>query len=363
MESAGNRTNIMILDACRNNPFTARTRSASRGLARVDAPAGSFLAYATAPGSVADDGEGENSPFSRALARLLPTPGLPIEQVFKQVRIEVIEATGGAQTPWDSSSLVEDFYFKPGAPDHESRPVELSLWQSVSTSADAGRIALFLQVYPNSRFAPEARALLAGLIADKPDLVAASGASAPIPKPGAPAASEHDMIAAAQASGLAGDYERYLAAYPVGTFADLARAELAHLRSTAPQSATQSTTQSTTPGAEASLAPTSAPAMVDGSAGALVFDSPLASSMPEIAGRTLHELARGAPMFPPVDGLDEEYWRDQPCSNCHNWTRENLCEQGKFYVGKDDEVFERLRHPYGGDFRLALRTWSAAGCR
>ncbi|MCL5777712.1 caspase family protein [Limibaculum sp. FT325] len=114
MESAGNSINIVVLDACRNNPFSRGFRSAERGLARMSAPPGSFIAYATAPGDVAADGTGRNSPYTAALARAITRPGVQIEQVFKQVRIDVIEATGGAQTPWDSSSMTRNFVFNPG---------------------------------------------------------------------------------------------------------------------------------------------------------------------------------------------------------------------------------------------------------
>lgn len=113
MESAGNVTNIVVLDACRNNPFSRSFRSAARGLARIDAPTGSFIAYATAPGEVAYDGDHGNSPYSRALAGAISEAGLPIEQTFKVVRIDVFKSTDGLQTPWDSSSLVDEFYFVP----------------------------------------------------------------------------------------------------------------------------------------------------------------------------------------------------------------------------------------------------------
>lgn len=116
MEGAGNATNIVILDACRNNPFARSFRSATQGLAQMDAPTGSFVAHATAPGELAYDGDGANSPYSAALARAIEVPGLPIEQMFKQVRINVLQETDGLQTPWDSSSLIGDFYFTPQAP-------------------------------------------------------------------------------------------------------------------------------------------------------------------------------------------------------------------------------------------------------
>ena len=102
---------IVILDACRNNPFRSVARSGARGLAQMDAPRGSILAYSTAPGAVAADGDGRNSPYSGALAAAIRTPGLSVEEMFKQVRRQVLVETEQRQIPWESSSLVGDFYF------------------------------------------------------------------------------------------------------------------------------------------------------------------------------------------------------------------------------------------------------------
>jgi TonB family protein len=108
------RVNIVILDACRNNEFARSWRSTSRGLARMDAPTGTFVAFATAPGKVAADGaRGQrNSPFTRSLLKAMQTPDLPIELMFKEVRRLVIEETKNEQVPWENSSLVGDFVFK-----------------------------------------------------------------------------------------------------------------------------------------------------------------------------------------------------------------------------------------------------------
>jgi formylglycine-generating enzyme required for sulfatase activity len=112
MEFAGNRMNIIILDACRNNPLPPGTRSLENGLARMDAPTGSFIAYSTAPGAVALDGAGSNSPYSQALAAAIESQQLPLELLFRQVRVAVMNETGSKQVPWDSSSLTGEFYFK-----------------------------------------------------------------------------------------------------------------------------------------------------------------------------------------------------------------------------------------------------------
>ncbi len=108
------RVNIVILDACRNNDHSRGWRSSSRGLARMDAPKGTFIAFATAPGKVAMDGaKGQrNSPFTKNLLRTIQTPDMPIELMFKEVRRLVLEDTKDEQVPWDNSSLVGDFVFK-----------------------------------------------------------------------------------------------------------------------------------------------------------------------------------------------------------------------------------------------------------
>lgn len=111
MEQAGSAINIVILDACRNLPVARSFRDATRGLARVEAPRGSYIAYSTAPGSVASDGSGTNSPYVAALTQEIRKPGQSIEETFKKVRLAVLQATGGKQMPWDSSSLITNFSF------------------------------------------------------------------------------------------------------------------------------------------------------------------------------------------------------------------------------------------------------------
>ena len=113
MYEAENTLNIIILDACRNNPFSHSFRSSAKGLAKMDAPTGSILAYATAPGSVAADGTGRNGLYTSMLLRYIMVPDVPIEKVFKMVRIDVMDQSSKTQVPWESSSLTGDFYFNP----------------------------------------------------------------------------------------------------------------------------------------------------------------------------------------------------------------------------------------------------------
>lgn len=115
METAGNDVNIVILDACRNNPFASRFRSIQQGLARMDGPVGSLIAYATAPGQVASDGSGRNGLYTGYLLGALKQQNLTIEQTFKRVRNQIRQASEGAQIPWESSSLTGEFIFNPGS--------------------------------------------------------------------------------------------------------------------------------------------------------------------------------------------------------------------------------------------------------
>lgn len=133
--------NIILLDACRNNPFKSSSRGASRGLAQMTAAYGSIVGYATAPGQIADDGDGVNSPFSKALSRAIRAPGLTIEEVLKQTRREVFDATAGRQVPWVSSSLIGEFSFsRPSSEPARAKPVvtaalEASASRSAKTAA------------------------------------------------------------------------------------------------------------------------------------------------------------------------------------------------------------------------------------
>jgi len=113
LEYAGNNMNVIILDACRNNPFGRGFRSqAGNGLATVNAPTGTFIAFATAPGSTASDGEGNNGLYTQEFVKALQIPNIKIEDVFKKVRTQVKTLSNGQQIPWENSSIEGDFYFK-----------------------------------------------------------------------------------------------------------------------------------------------------------------------------------------------------------------------------------------------------------
>jgi parallel beta-helix repeat protein len=162
---ARNPVNIVILDACRNNPFARGFRSPGRGLANVTAQTkGTLIAFATSPGDVALDGEGANSPYSKALAAAFTMPGVPIEKMFRNVRDAVLEETDGRQTPWESSSLVgADFYLVPAqvevaeGPEVETPTVDapafdLAFWDSIKNSTNPADFEDYIAQFPNGGF-------------------------------------------------------------------------------------------------------------------------------------------------------------------------------------------------------------------
>src|SRR2546426_5557584 len=157
-------------------PFERRMRGASRGLAAVDAARGTLVAYATAPGSVAADGDGKNGLYTEELLEALREPGLKIEEVFKRVRINVARRSKGAQTPWESSSLTGDLVVNvtanvttaavsgPTAPAPAQAPDRESLfWMSIKDGTDPAAFEAYLKQYPQGTFAALARQRLASV--------------------------------------------------------------------------------------------------------------------------------------------------------------------------------------------------------
>jgi uncharacterized caspase-like protein len=174
MATAKNQFNIVILDACRNNPFQRSFRSVSNGLAAISAPTGTLIAYATAPGSVASDGDAANGIYTSELVKAIRQPGLSMEEAFKQARGGVIARTQGKQTPWESSSVVGNFVFKAAAPTQVASlaasvvPVrdsaaEIAFWNTVKDSQDARDYQAYVDSYPSGAFDRLARTRIASL--------------------------------------------------------------------------------------------------------------------------------------------------------------------------------------------------------
>jgi uncharacterized caspase-like protein len=167
-KEAGNRMNILVLDACRDNPFPEA--ASAKGLAQLDAPPGTILAYATAPGNVAADGTGSNGLYTQYLLQELVKPQSRIEDVFKRTRFAVRKASRGRQVPWESTSLEEDFMFNAGkvvavpAPDNRAREQALAeeraAWTKVKDSAAVEDVFAFLARFPSGSYAEPALARL-----------------------------------------------------------------------------------------------------------------------------------------------------------------------------------------------------------
>ncbi|MCP4623559.1 MAG: DUF1566 domain-containing protein, partial [bacterium] len=168
MEIAGCEVNIIFLDACRNNPFKRSFRGGASGLAKMDAPKGAFIAYATSPGNVASDGTERNSPFTRHLLINISIADAKIEDVMKRVRSGVLKHTNARQMPWQASSLTGDFYFLRSSdsknagvlqsekPDEISRAPDSSyetlFWESIKDSKDNKMFKAYIDQFPDGVF-------------------------------------------------------------------------------------------------------------------------------------------------------------------------------------------------------------------
>lgn len=355
MASARNKTNIVIFDACRNNPFQDIPDLNDNGLAEMKAPLGTYLAYATSPGSVALDGVDGNSPFTAALAGAIQNEGVPIEAVFKNVRVAVLEETSGFQTPWDTSSLTQDFVFKASKPLSAEEVAETQLWDSVKNSGDAVQIMLFLRSYPKGLFELEARDTLAALVSEelnagKTEEPEPTIATAPAP------GDEVTLMEVARASGDLKDYRAYLEAFPSGVFAELVRIEIAGIEARQAAAQQQTAVAVSEPEAVEDTGSPQNPMPV-------YFDQPMQEGVAEIVGKTLLQAAGGNPLFAPIEGLPESMWKDQECGSCHQWDRSSLCDQAMTYLKQSASRALQKPHPYGGSFKRNLRTWAKGDCQ
>lgn len=157
ISKAANPMNVIILDACRDNPFGTRVPTEQKGLSQFDAPPGSLIAYATAPGNTAADGNGSNGLFTENLLREIRVPDAKIEDVLKRVRLGVRRSSQGAQIPWETTSLEEDFYFLPPASIKKKSEAELNRqyteqkreWDKLKDSKNVDDFYAFLNKYPS----------------------------------------------------------------------------------------------------------------------------------------------------------------------------------------------------------------------
>jgi len=183
--SSASKLGLVVLDACRNNPFapamqrTLRTRAVSRGLSRVEPNGSVLVAYSAKEGTTAADGAGRNSPYTAALLRHLETPGMEINFLFRNVRDDVLATTGGEQEPFTYGSLSKESIFMKGQPwpgETTSAPVPPPVtslgpvatpdkvsWNILKDSNDIGSLRRFIEQFPKSQHAAEAQARIAAL--------------------------------------------------------------------------------------------------------------------------------------------------------------------------------------------------------
>ena len=177
--AAKDKTFVVIFDACRNNPFGSAYRPEQKGLSQFDAPVGSLLAYATSPGNVASDGEGQNGLYTENLVRELGKRGTRIEDALKRVRLNVRLASHGEQIPWETTSLEGDvFIFNEGQKKLSETELEqlveadVTEWARIKSSKKVSDWVSYLQTFPNGRFAEIAQLRLARLLAEDEKLAA-----------------------------------------------------------------------------------------------------------------------------------------------------------------------------------------------
>ena len=179
--SARDKTFIIILDACRNNPFGEVYKPEQKGLSQFDAPVGSLIAYATSPGNVASDGGGKNGLYTENLVREFSQRGTRIEDALKRVRLNVRLASRGTQVPWETTSLEGDvFIFKDAAKKLSEEELEKELeadiaeWGRIKSSKNVEDWVGYLRMFPNGRFAEIAQPRLARLTTAAAPVAAAS---------------------------------------------------------------------------------------------------------------------------------------------------------------------------------------------
>ena len=304
MASARNKTNIFILNANRDSIFTAIPDLADSGLAAMTPPPGTFLAFGAAPGAVGAEDAAGASAYAKALSALMISQGMAIEDVFVEVRVAVQELTGGVQTPWEASALTGGFTFAAAI----SSPEEDKLWSDVKDSGDPVLLKFFLNSYPLTGRRAEAEALLKAIA----DSTAAAEAAPEVPVEETEAEVEVEEAPAE------------VVALP-GQIAPDLQAEIA--------------------------------------ASDVTFTGLIKFGPPEIVDHSIESLISSQPLFAPIEGLPEEAWKGLVCSNCHQWEKAALCDQGKFYVAQEPPEALEAQHPLGGAFKLTLKRWAEQGCQ
>ena len=299
-------TSVVILDCCQANPFMSEGDTAGQAFVPLDAPDGVLLAYAAAIGEAVSP----ESTFATELMQQISAPGTSVQDALAAL------APNYVSSGVDASILL-------------SAPAELTAedlaWNAIEETSDPDAVRAFLETYPDGTYADRAQNLIVDLLEQQLEAAAAAQTEEVEPTPEAEA--------------------------PVAEAEEAATPEPAN-----PAAAVQ---------AALALAGSAAPVDVatEIALSEVTFAAPLTARSPEVMGKSIEELIKGSPLYPPIEGLPESFWKAQDCSNCHEWNPANLCEQANFYLSDAGAANLTKQHPYGGTFKLNLAQWARGGCQ
>jgi len=378
VSSGDTADSIVLLDCCGFNPFPDVVSSQSNGFTAMELPDRTALAFATAPGTVVRSEPEDASAFAVALDRGLEVPGATVREVLTAATEELARTTQNAQRPWFEGGSELALVLNSRDPGDPARPSEQSAWEALAGDGDLMGVMAFLQDYPDGRFADAAKRRLTELLSqdlaqdDPSQLARSQPASRTLNAPADAASdpgSESDMMARARDTGRPEDYRAYLSAYPDGVFVELARTELAAIEAATAVAAAAAPaqpnggTEPARPDEADPLAGKPDPSEIRPDPATVAFESPLDVGASAITGKTIAQLIKTSPLFPPVAGLPESYWKNETCANCHKWTKDDLCTQANFYRTAAGEKNLGKQHPLGGSFKRNLRAWAEGGCK
>jgi hypothetical protein len=355
------RLRLVILDACRENPFarsmkrSLASRGIGRGLAKVDdLSSDTLIAFAAKAGSTAADGEGANSPYTSALVKHIATPGLDLRLALGRVRDDVLKTTHNKQEPFVYGSLggaeiplvpeaprgLANVQPPPGGPAPACTPQRVAA-SLLRVSKDAGG-----EIYLDVLEVGDVACITRTQSLDGHDWAFIASVDS--------GGRRRPVDGWSQLAELRGEVPRRAAPPDAAATGPTSRGGAASeaggpVRSAAPAAAVPPVLQP----------PPSAAVPED----LLSFTQPVPFGPLPVNGRSIQELAgdQSIPLFGPIEGLEEALWK-KPCTQCHNWDSARLCEQGKTYVKSARDIL-RHPHPFGGAYKIALMRWAKGGCK
>ena len=350
---------MLILDCCVQNPIPDVPDMGTTGMLLRAAPDDNILVFATQPEGVLQDSE-TASPFAVGLDLAMSIPQMPIEGALQLVQSSMASDFGADNTPYVAAALSNSFILNEAAPAVENTPddvvasVEPEVAEPVTAEPAAAEPTVEERVEVEEP-APVAEA--------QPEPVVEAPAAietAEAPAVEQPANIEDAAWAAAKVSGDSTIVLAFLQAYPTGSHVEDAKVVLLDLleKELAPEENIQ--TAAVTPELDPSTRSVNSESAVPTS---VFYDVPLSVGDAAIVGKTIAEIVKGSPLFPPVEGLPESYWKEEQCSNCHMWTQDDLCTQAQFYLTDAGLNNLKKQHPLGGTFKQNLKVWAEGGCR